>query len=99
MPVLRAIAHGMIDAYLPAPGAGRDEGFHRGISELLEEWAYEAAPALPAVWIIDRQQSARAHELRDVLSRNSRRGRRRGRAGRAVGRGVRGQRRSVYAAA
>jgi DNA-binding NarL/FixJ family response regulator len=25
-PVLRAIAHGMIDAYLPAPGAGRDEG-------------------------------------------------------------------------
>jgi len=30
MPVLRAIAHGMIDAYLPAPGAGRDEGFHRG---------------------------------------------------------------------
>ena len=24
-PVLRAIAHGMIDAYLPAPGVGRDE--------------------------------------------------------------------------
>jgi thioredoxin reductase (NADPH) len=71
MPVLRAMAHGMIDAYLPAPGAGRDEGFHRGISELLEEWAQEAAPALPAVRIIDRQQSARAHELRDVLVRNS----------------------------
>jgi CheY-like chemotaxis protein len=31
-PVLRAIAHGMIDAYLPAPGAGRDEGFRRGVS-------------------------------------------------------------------
>ena len=70
-PVLRAIAHGMIDAYLPAPGAGRDEGFHRGVSELLEEWAHDAAPALPAVRIIDRQQSARAHELRDVLARNS----------------------------
>src|SRR5258708_35974175 len=40
--VLRAMAHGMIDAYLPAPGAGRDEGFHRAISELLEEWAHEA---------------------------------------------------------
>jgi thioredoxin reductase (NADPH) len=70
-PVLRAIAHGMIDGYLPAPGAGRDEGFHRGISELLEEWAQEAAPALPAVRIIAQQQSARAHELRDVLARNS----------------------------
>ena len=70
-PLLHAIAHGMIDAYLPAPGAGRDEGFHRAVSELLEEWAYEAAPALPAVRIIARQQSARAHELRDLLARNS----------------------------
>ena len=51
-PVLRAMAHGMIDAYLPAPGAGRDEGFHRAISELLEEWAHEATPALPAVQIM-----------------------------------------------
>jgi thioredoxin reductase (NADPH) len=66
-----AIAHGMIDTYLSAPGAGRDEGFHRGVSELLEEWADETAPALPAVRIIASQQSARAHELRDTLARNS----------------------------
>jgi thioredoxin reductase (NADPH) len=70
-PVLRAIAHGMIDAYLPAPGAGRDEGFHRAVSELLEEWAHEAAPALPAVRIIAHTQSARVHELRDTLERRS----------------------------
>ena len=70
-PVLRAIAHGMIDAYLSAPGAGRDEGFHRAVSELLEEWALEAAPALPAVRIIAEQGSARAHELRDTLARSS----------------------------
>src|SRR5215831_3713623 len=69
-PVLRAIAHGMIDSYLPAPGAGRDEGFHRGVSELLEEWAHDADPAVPAVRIIAQQQSARAHELRDLLARN-----------------------------
>jgi thioredoxin reductase (NADPH) len=68
-PVLRAIAHGMIDAYLSDPGAGRDEGFHRGVTELLDEWDHEAAPARPAVRIIDRQQSARAHELRDLLAR------------------------------
>ncbi len=70
-PVLRAIAHGMIDTYLSAPGAGRDEGFHRAVSELLEEWAHDTAPALPAVRIIAQQQSARAHELRDTLARNS----------------------------
>jgi len=70
-PVLHAIALGMIDAYLPAPGAGRDEGFHRAVSELLEEWAHVvAAPALPAVRIIGRERSARAHELRDTLARN-----------------------------
>ena len=70
-PVLRAIAHGMIDSYLPAPGAGRDEGFHRAVSELLEEWAHDAAPVLPAVRIIAEQRSARAHELRDALARSS----------------------------
>src|SRR5215475_12967937 len=70
-PVLRAMALGMIDAYLPAPGAGRDEGFHRGVSELLEEWAHDADPAVPAVRIIAEQQSPRAHELRDVLARSS----------------------------
>jgi len=70
-PVLRAIGHGMVDTYLPAPGAGRDEGFHRGVCELLEEWAHDAAPATPAVRIIDRQQSRRAHDLRDALARGS----------------------------
>ena len=72
MPVLRALAHGMIDAYLAAPGAGRDEGFHRGVSELLEGVGRATRPpALPAVRIIAQQQSARAHELRDVLARSS----------------------------
>jgi thioredoxin reductase (NADPH) len=69
-PVLRAIALGRIDAYLPAPGAGRDEVFHGAVSDLLEEQTYDAAPALPAVRIIAHQQSARAHELRDLLARN-----------------------------
>jgi hypothetical protein len=39
--VLRAIAHGMIDTYVPAPSAGRDAGFHRAVSELLEEAAQD----------------------------------------------------------
>jgi thioredoxin reductase (NADPH) len=70
-PVLRAMAHGMIDAYLPAPGAGRDEGFHRAVSELLEEWSQQADPAVPALRIIAQPQSTRAYELRDVLARQS----------------------------
>jgi thioredoxin reductase (NADPH) len=70
-PVLRAMALGMIDAYLPTPAAERDEGFHRAVSELLEEWAHGAAPALPALRIIAQERSARAHELRDTLARNS----------------------------
>jgi thioredoxin reductase (NADPH) len=70
-PVLHAIALGMIDTYLLAPGAGRNEEFHRAVGELLEEWAHVAAvPALPAVRIIGRERSARAHELRDMLARN-----------------------------
>src|SRR5205814_768054 len=56
--------------YLSAPGAGRDEEFHRAVSELLEEWAHDAVPALPAVRIIAHERSARAHELRDTLARN-----------------------------
>jgi thioredoxin reductase (NADPH) len=70
IPVLRAIALGMVDTYLSAPGAGRDEEFHRAVSELLEEWAHDAVPALPAVRIIAHERSARAHELRDTLARN-----------------------------
>jgi thioredoxin reductase (NADPH) len=68
--VLRAIARGMIDACLPAPGAGRDEEFHRAVSELLADWAHQATPALPAVRIIANPQSARAHETRDRLTRS-----------------------------
>ena len=70
-PVLRAMAHGMMDAYLSAPGAGRDEGFHRAVSELLEEWSQQAEPALPAVRIVAQPQSARAHELRELLARQN----------------------------
>jgi thioredoxin reductase (NADPH) len=70
-PVLRAIALGLADSYLAVPGIPGDEGFHRGVSELLEEWALTAAPALPAVRIIGHDRSPRSHALRDLLARNS----------------------------
>jgi thioredoxin reductase (NADPH) len=69
-PVLRAMTLGVVDTYLASPHGGRDEGFHLAISELLEEWARDSAADQPAVQIIGQQHSARAHELRDVLTRN-----------------------------
>ncbi len=69
-PVLRAMALGIIDAFLPAPAVALDEVFHRAVSELLEEWAHDAGPALPAVRIIAPERSARAQLARDVLARN-----------------------------
>ncbi len=69
-PVLRGIALGVIDTFLPAPAAGRDERFHRTVSEMLEEWTHVAPPVIPAVRIIAPEWSARAHELRDVLARD-----------------------------
>ena len=69
-PVLRAMTLGVVDTYLASPHGGRDEGFHLAVSELLEEWARDSATDQPAVQIIGQQHSARAHELRDVLTRN-----------------------------
>jgi thioredoxin reductase (NADPH) len=70
-PVLQAMALGFVDSYLPAPASSHDEGFHRDVSELLEEWAQTAAPDRPAVRIIGDDWSPRSHELRDLLGRNS----------------------------
>ena len=70
-PVLRAIAYGMIDAFLPVPGVGRNEEFHHAVTELLEEWARDTAAVLPAARIVAPQRSARGHELRDLLARNA----------------------------
>ena len=69
-PVLRAMTLGAIDTYLPSPHPGRDESFHLAISELLEDWARDNAPGQPAVQIVGEPNSARAHELRDILGRN-----------------------------
>jgi len=46
-PVLRAMALGLIDSYLPVPGSPRDEQFHRGVSELLS--------SIPEVLLVTRR--------------------------------------------
>jgi thioredoxin reductase (NADPH) len=69
LPVLRAVTLGTIDTYLPSPYGERDEGFHQGVSDLLEEWAHDSEADIPAVHIVGERQS-RSHELRDLLARN-----------------------------
>ncbi|MFQ1002343.1 FAD-dependent oxidoreductase [Modestobacter sp. SSW1-42] len=71
LPVLRALTLGLVDTYLPTPGGSRDEVFHLGIAELLEEWYRDAPGAAPALRIVGEPQAARSHELRDALARNS----------------------------
>jgi thioredoxin reductase (NADPH) len=71
LPVLEAMALGLVESYLPAPASPSDEGFHRGVSELLEEWAHLVPRDRPAVRIISDDGSPRSHEIRDLLGRNS----------------------------
>jgi thioredoxin reductase (NADPH) len=69
-PILQAMALGQIDSYVPKPEQPPDEEFHREIVRFLEEWARDYRPASVAVRIIGEPWSARAYELRDVLSRS-----------------------------
>ena len=69
-PVLRAVTFGVVDTFVPSPQEARDEGFHLVIGELLEEWSRDSVAGQPAVHIIGQHTSPRAHELRDILTRN-----------------------------
>jgi thioredoxin reductase (NADPH) len=70
-PVLRAMSLGVVDTYLPSPSGPRDEGFHLGITELLEDWSRDAPSDHPAAQIIGGRRQPRATQLRDILARNN----------------------------
>jgi thioredoxin reductase (NADPH) len=70
-PVLQAIALGHIDAYVARPVTVPDERFHLAVTELLEEWARAHLPRFEVVRVVGEEWSARSHELRDLLDRNS----------------------------
>lgn len=71
LPILKAAALAQIDFYLPKPAWSPDEQFHRAVTESLEQWWRRKARRFEAVTVIGEGPSARAHEIRDVLSRNS----------------------------
>jgi thioredoxin reductase (NADPH) len=81
-PAVRALAQGKIDYHLWGPwSAGRRPGTGRGfrfwrppvlygaVNEFLAAWEKSGEPSMPAVRIVGRAHSPRAHQLRDVLSR------------------------------
>lgn len=65
----RAMALGHIDYYVLKPWRERDEHFHRTITELLLEWS-RATGSLHELAVVAERWSPRAHELRDLLTRN-----------------------------
>src|SRR5580700_7813478 len=69
--VVEAAALGQIDFYLPKPVWSPDEQFHRAITESLAEWWRQQGGQFAAVTVIGTEPSARVHEIRDLLTRNS----------------------------
>src|SRR6266508_2871274 len=70
-PILQAAAFGQVDDWIAKPTQPGDERFHQAVSQFLYEWARLQRPQFQAVRVVGDQWSARSHELRDLLSRNS----------------------------
>jgi len=70
-PFLEAAALGWLEFYLDKPSRSPDEQFHRAITGFLEEWWREQGRRSEGVMVIADDRSARGHEIRDVLARNS----------------------------
>jgi thioredoxin reductase (NADPH) len=70
-PILEAATFGQIDDWIAKPTQPADERFHQAIGGFLYEWARLHRPRFQAVRVVGEQWSARSHELRDLLGRNS----------------------------
>ena len=70
-PILRAHALGHIDDWIAKPWGYGDEHFHQGVATFLYEWARQHRAGFEVIQVVGDRWSARAHEIRDMLSRNS----------------------------
>ncbi len=66
-----AMALGHADAYLIKPEHSPDELFHRGFSELLQEWSAADAAEPRQVVVVAERWSARGSEIRGLLGRHA----------------------------
>jgi len=71
-PILEAVALGQLEFYVPKPAWSPDEQFHRAVTESLDQWwRQHGVGRFEAVTVIGADPSARAHEIRDLLTRNN----------------------------
>jgi thioredoxin reductase (NADPH) len=69
-PILRALALGWLDQYLPKPADPPDEGFHSIVEGMLADWARSRGIGFVAVVIVGDEANRRVQELRDLFTRN-----------------------------
>jgi thioredoxin reductase (NADPH) len=68
--IVEAIRRGDIDHYVAKPTQAPDERFHRAIGESLDDWWRLRGRSFAAIAVIADEQSARAHEICDLLHRH-----------------------------
>jgi thioredoxin reductase (NADPH) len=68
--ILQAMAVGDISYYVLKPWRSPDELFHRTVAEFVQEWSREDNSRRREVVVLSDRFSARAYEVRTVLSRN-----------------------------
>jgi thioredoxin reductase (NADPH) len=68
--IREAMALGRIDYYALKPWKSPDEYFHRTVSEFLHEWSRADASVPQEVNVVADAWSSRAHEIRNLLTRN-----------------------------
>ncbi|HYZ93881.1 MAG TPA: FAD-dependent oxidoreductase [Actinomycetota bacterium] len=70
-PLRRGIALGDIDYYVLKPWRTADELFHRAVTEFLHEWVGADVSVPREFTVVADAGSARGHEIRQLLTRNS----------------------------
>jgi thioredoxin reductase (NADPH) len=68
-PAVRAMALGQIDTYLFEPWLPVERWLYLPISQVLADWVSSQVPSFEGIRVVGPQWGARAHELRDLLTR------------------------------
>ncbi len=66
-----AFARRQAEGFVTKPSGAPDEGFHRSVTELLDEWWRIRGPRTTAVHIVGAERTARVYEMCDLLQRHS----------------------------
>jgi thioredoxin reductase (NADPH) len=68
--LVQTLVKGQADYFLVKPTTSPDERFHRVVTELLDEWWRLRGTPFEAVQVVGPEESARSHEICDLLQRH-----------------------------